>query len=250
MYAAVTYSRPRHRHLPQRRPINHNLEQQAQALYKSWFIDFEPFKDGSFVNSELGLIPEGWSVKELGEVTVECKSKADTLSDIKVLSPIYTGKLVLSEEYFTKQVFSESISKYILVAPYSFAYNPARVNIGSIGMNEYDFYGCVSPVYIVFKCQDQYHFFFDFFRRTKRFKDEVVARSIGGVRQTLSYGDFSLIKLVYPPVTIVENFNTIYQALRTDIMANDIQNTKLSKTRDIILPRLMSGELKINELDC
>ena len=45
--------------------INHNLEEQAQALYKSWFVDFEPFKDGKFVESELGMIPEGWSTSTI-----------------------------------------------------------------------------------------------------------------------------------------------------------------------------------------
>ena len=44
------------------RQINDNLEQQAQALFKSWFVDFEPFKDGKFVESELGMIPEGCRV--------------------------------------------------------------------------------------------------------------------------------------------------------------------------------------------
>ena len=50
------------------RRINENLEQQAQALFKSWFVDFEPFKDGKFVDSELGMIPEGWKVGTLDEV--------------------------------------------------------------------------------------------------------------------------------------------------------------------------------------
>jgi type I restriction enzyme S subunit len=44
------------------RKINENLEQQAQALFKSWFVDFEPFRDQPFVESELGMIPEGWRV--------------------------------------------------------------------------------------------------------------------------------------------------------------------------------------------
>ena len=44
------------------RKINENLEQQAQALFKSWFVDFEPFKNGEFVESELGMIPKGWRV--------------------------------------------------------------------------------------------------------------------------------------------------------------------------------------------
>lgn len=49
-------------------PINDNLEQQAQALFKSWFVDFEPFRDGEFVESELGLIPKGWRVCRADEV--------------------------------------------------------------------------------------------------------------------------------------------------------------------------------------
>jgi type I restriction enzyme S subunit len=48
--------------------INHNLEQTAQAIFKSWFVDFEPFKDGKFVDSELGRIPEGWRVGILGKL--------------------------------------------------------------------------------------------------------------------------------------------------------------------------------------
>lgn len=47
------------------RRINENLEQQAQTLFKSWFVDFEPFKNGKFVDSELGMIPKGWKVGQL-----------------------------------------------------------------------------------------------------------------------------------------------------------------------------------------
>ena len=50
------------------RRINEQLEELAQALFKSWFVDFEPFKDGEFVESELGMIPEGWKVSTLGEL--------------------------------------------------------------------------------------------------------------------------------------------------------------------------------------
>ena len=47
---------------------NDNLEQQAQALFKSWFVDFDPFKDGEFVESELGMIPKGWRAGTLSEI--------------------------------------------------------------------------------------------------------------------------------------------------------------------------------------
>ena len=61
--------------IPKNRAINDNLEQQAQALFKSWFVDFEPFKDSEFVDSELGMIPEGWRVAELGTVTRQSSQK-------------------------------------------------------------------------------------------------------------------------------------------------------------------------------
>ena len=232
------------------RQINDNLEQQAQALYRSWFVDFEPFKDGNFIESELGLIPEDWKVVELGEVTKHITEKVKNRSDVKVLSPVTTGELVLSEEYFTKQVFSESIAKYITVKPLQFAYNPARVNIGSLGMNTFEFDGCVSPVYVVFECERDYQYFFDYFRKTDSFKEEVLARAIGGVRQSLSYKDFSLIKLIYPPRAIVEKFNRLYSKILENINHNKVESNNLADMRDTLLPKLMSGELKINDLDC
>lgn len=192
------------------RRINANLEAQAQALFRSWFVDFEPFRDGPFVDSELGKIPQGWKVAELGDVTKQQTEKVGPQKTVKVLSPITTGELVLSEEYFTKQVFSESIAKYIIVKPDQFAYNPARINIGSIGRNTFEFDGCVSPVYVVFECEKGYHYFFDFFRKTDAFKQEVISRAIGGVRQTLGYKDFALIKVIYPPQNVVQEFNALY----------------------------------------
>ena len=231
------------------RRINDNLEQQAQALFKSWFVDFEPFKKGKFIDSELGMIPEGWQVEELGNITNSITEKVGKRTDIKVLSPVNTGELLLSEEYFTKQVYSKTLAKYIMVAPNDFAYNPARINIGSIGMNTFDFSGCVSPVYVVFRCEKEYHHFFNIFKATKNFKEEVNTRAIGGVRQTLSYKDFSLIKIVYPPKEAVEQFNKIYSHIMTLIKKNVLENKRLHQTRDTLLPKLMSGELKINDIN-
>ena len=248
MFAMSTYGLRRHRSLTPKRPRNHNLEEQAQALYKSWFVDFEPFKDGKFVESELGMIPEGWHVTTLGEVTSEMRDKVGARQDVKVLSPVTTGKLVLSEEFFTKQVFSESIAKYLIVKPDDFAYNPARVNIGSLGKNEFGFDGCVSPVYVVFRCETCYEHFFNLYRTTKPFKEEVISRSNGGVRQTLGYKDFALIKLVYPPVSVVKDFNTIYSHMLMGIKQSEKENLILAKQRDELLPRLMLGSINLNAL--
>ena len=218
------------------RRINTNLEQQAQALYKSWFVDFEPFG---------GKMPEDWKEGTLGEICTELKEKVHERDDVKVLSPVATGQLMLSEEFFTKQVYSKSIAKYIVVPQNCFAYNPARVNIGSLGMNEFDFDGCVSPVYVVFRCQNGYEYFFDLFRRTKPFKDEVKLRAIGGVRQTLGYDDFARIQVNIPTYNVVQDFNKIYLTNLDVRWHNQYEILRLAHLRDTLLPKLMSGEIKV-----
>lgn len=227
--------------------INADLEEMAQAIFKNWFVDFEPFKNGKFVDSELGMIPEGWKVGTLGDITKNTSAKVKERNDVKVLSPVTTGELVLSEEYFTKQVFSSSIAKYKIVNKGDFAYNPARVNIGSLGRNEFDFDGCVSPVYVVFSVLDGYENYFDLFRKTDFFKDSVASLAIGGVRQSLSYDDLSLIETIIPSEKIVEEFNNLYNEMKKTIKANKLENSRLSLLRDTLLPRLMSGEIEVPE---
>lgn len=227
--------------------INADLEEMAQAIFKNWFVDFEPFKDGKFVDSELGKIPEGWKVGTLGDITKNKSAKVKERNDVKVLSPVTTGELVLSEEYFTKQVFSSSIAKYKIVNKGDFAYNPARVNIGSLGRNEFDFDGCVSPVYVVFSVLDGYENYFDLFRKTDFFKDSVASLAIGGVRQSLSYDDLSSIEVIIPSENAVEEFNNLYNQMKKTIKANKLESSRLSSLRDTLLPRLMSGEIEVPE---
>ena len=229
--------------------INDNLEQQAQTLFKSWFVDFEPFKDGGFEETEQGMIPKGWKAGSLEDITTQKAERVGEREDVKVLSPVTTGQLMLSEEYFTKQVFSESIAKYKVVEKGDFAYNPARVNIGSLGRNNYDFDGCVSPVYVVFSCKDGYAHLFDLYRKTEKFKTEVNLRAIGGVRQSLNYKDFAFIQCIIPPLYVVEEFNAIYDHLLVMQRHTGEECDRLAQLRDTLLPRLMTGELKVNEIE-
>ena len=67
---------------------NDNLEQQAQALFKAWFVNFEPFKNGKFMDSELGRIPEGWKVGQLDEL-VEIKYGKDHKKLLPGNIPVY-----------------------------------------------------------------------------------------------------------------------------------------------------------------
>jgi type I restriction enzyme S subunit len=224
--------------------INKTLEEMAQAIFKSWFVDFEPFQDGDFEDSELGKIPKGWRVVEIGKVVENIKDKVKE-QVFPVLSAVKTGNLTLSEEYFTKQVFSKNISKYVIVKPYEFAYNPARINIGSIGMNEFNFDGCVSPVYVAFRTDPKYKWFIKLFIKTDKFNLEVNTRASGSVRQTLNFDEFSRIKIVYPPSNVIDKFNFIFESIYKTQNEIAKELSTLTNIRDTLLPKLMSGEIRV-----
>ena len=84
---------------------------------------------------------------------------------------------------------------------------------------------------------------------TKRFKEEVKARSSGSVRQSMSYKDFGLIEIAYPPLDLVTEFNEAYLPLLKGIQQYETQNNKLCALRDTLLPRLMSGEIDVSAID-
>ena len=204
----------------------------AQAIFKSWFVD----------NAS-----DNWSTVCLGAITQEIRTKVKE-QQVPVLSAVRTGNLVLSKDYFTKRVYSKNIGKYIVVEPNNFAYNPARINIGSLGINGFDFAGCVSPVYVAFCSEPEYHHFLNFFLKSPNFQEEVRVRASGSVRQSLNYADFSLIQVAYPPIDLVRKFNHQYESILAATRQIDLMNARLAETRDTLLPRLMSGELSLADL--
>lgn len=198
---------------------------------------------------EIGLIPKDWELMSLGEVTTKIKEKVGS-DDYKVFSAVNTGNLILSEEYFDKQVYSKNIEKYIVVKQKEFAYNPARINIGSIGRNDFNYDGCVSPVYVAFKVEEGYENFMNMYIKSNRFNQWVVTLSSGSVRQTLNYADFSIIKIAYPPKDLVNKFNKVYDNYYEVINYNNSVISNLENIRDTLLPKLMSGEIDVSKINC
>ena len=229
--------------------INKNLEEQIETVYNSFFVYYDNFSKKELEECEIGLIPKEWELLSLGEVTNQIKEKVGN-NNYKVFSAVNTGNLILSEEYFDKQVFSKSIEKYIVVKQKEFAYNPARVNIGSIGRNDFDYDGCVSPVYVAFKVEEGYENFMNMFIKSNRFNQWVTTLASGSVRQTLNYSDFSIIKIAYPPKDLIGKFNIIYESYYEVINHNKSMIINLEKIRDILLPKLMSGEIDVSEINC
>ena len=218
-----------------------NLQTQIETHYYAWFTSFEQFSD-SLIEGEYGLQPSDWSVKELKDVTQNMRDKVNDDEGYTVLSAVNTGILKPADEYFSKQVYSKSINNYLKVEEYDFAYNPARVNIGSIGINDLGIKGCVSPVYVVFRTEKGYENYMKLFIKSERFRNEVNMRASGSVRQSMNYSDFGFIKIIYPTKLVIEQFNHVISPLTEYIEYLKKENDNLRELRDISIPKLLRPE--------
>lgn len=254
------------------RKQNETMDAMARALFKAWFVDFEPVRakvDGRWqrgqsllglpahlydlfpdrlVDSELGDIPEGWDEGSFGRIVSQRSVRVGS-REVTVLSAVASGKLARSDEHFTKRVYSQDTGKYLLVEQWDFAYNPSRINIGSIGMLEEDIVGGVSPVYVVARPKRSYQWFLEFSIRRPHTKTWINILASGSVRQSLSYADFASIPCIIPPETITQEFNRRWSALREGIRSREAESRSLAQLRDTLLPKLISGELRIPDAE-
>ena len=214
---------------------NNNLYEIGKALYQEYFENEE------YTNN--------YEIRQLSEVTTNNRNKIDKSREYKVLSAVNTGNLVLSDDYFDKQVYSKDIGKYLNVNKNDFAYNPARINIGSIGLNTFDYNCCVSPVYVTFSVDKDYIDFFDFYFKSKKFNAEVTLRASGSVRQALNYNDFGMIEIPYPSKEMIDKFNNLYKTIKDRINKNKAKISSLEQLRDTLLPKLMNGEIDLDKVE-
>ena len=248
------------------RRMNETLEAMARALFKSWFVDFDPVRakmegrdpclpehladlfPDRMVDSDLGEIPEGWGVGCFGDIAIQSRQRIGNRTAV-VLSAVQKGDLVRSEEYFTKQVYSKRIANYLAVEHWDIAYNPSRINIGSVGMLKEAVLGAVSPVYVVARPKSAYRWFLDFALRLTQTKQWITILATGSVRQSLSYADFASIPCAIPPHSVVQQFDGQWNSLRTAIVAHSEESRTLAALRDALLPKLISGDLRVKSTE-
>ena len=211
--------------------INADLEEMAQAIFKNWFVDFEPFKDGKFVDSELGMIPEGWKVGTLGDF---CN--------------VFTGKKN------TNQAIEKGLYPFFSCAPEPLASNDAIFNGKAIiiaGNGSYTgrtmFYNGGFDLYQrTYACtireQDKENLMIFFYHMMKQFFEPV---KMGGTRgSSIPYivmGDITQQKFPYSKDWLIR-FSNIANSMMDRKLRIDKENSRLS-----LLPRLMSGELEVPE---
>ena len=223
--------------------INENLEQQAQALFKSWFVDFEPFKDGESVESELGMIPKGWKVGQIYEyidVIYGAPYKSSLFNEEKNGLPLIRIRdlKTFSPQFFTPEILptTEYIEAGDVVAGMDAEFIPC-IWIGEKGvLNQ----RCckfkpkrqgVCNYYILFLLKPELEF--------------VQGYKTGTTVSHLGKSDIDRFKVVIPPIEIVSSFSSKADALLKQKVVIANESRRLAELRDALLPRLMSGKLEV-----
>ena len=234
---------------------NDNLEQQAQALFKSWFVDFEPFKDGEFVESEMGMIPKGWRMgmlSELGEIVggstpSKAKSQYYTENGIAWLTPkdlsISPNKFTARGETDITQEGYDSCSTKMM--PKGSVLFSSRAPIGYITIAKNDI--CTNQGFksVVPKLAGTAFIYYFLKHSTK----EIENKATGSTFKEASGSLMKSLPTIIPTKPVLDSFEEIMKPIFMEQETIEGESRRLAQLRDTLLPRLMSGELKVNELE-
>lgn len=245
--------------------INKNLEKMAQAIFKSWFVDFELFQDGEFEDSELGRIPKGWRVGSLDECInfyngYAFKSKElldnEGISSYRVFKMGHIKKGGGLNYEGTKSWIAMSdcryLEKYVLKkGDLLMCMTDMKGNVALLGhtalMNEDDRYIVNQRVGLIRANND---FGIDFpylyiLTNSRFFIENLRGRANSGVQVNLSTNEIKASKVVIAPKEVNQKFNDIVLPMFYKIFDIIKENQLLTATRDSILPKLMSGEIRV-----
>ena len=230
--------------------INADLEEMAQAIFKNWFVDFEPFKDGKFVDSELGMIPEGWKVGRLTDVI-----KLMPGGTPKTSEPLYwdNGTIPFFSPKDVNGVYCFAAEKHITEAglnkcssnlyPKDTIFITCRGTVGKVCLVACDM--AMNQSNYAIKAIDGYSQYYVFFL-VKSVVERLIKKSNGAVFSAITSKDFDE-EILIPSQKAVEDFTNVIDGFFRRIFTIGTENSRLSLLRDTLLPRLMSGELEVPE---
>lgn len=232
------------------RRINATLEAMAQALYKHWFVDFGPFQDGDFVESELGPIPEGWEVQPMSNLvnllsggTPQTKIAAYwngevhwvAAKDVAAASPF----IMSTERTITELGVDNSSAKLL---PAFTTVLTARGTVGECGLLPWAMainqsnYGIRGNRKVGN---------FTAYLLTRNAGDNLRRHAYGTVFDTVTRKTFAAVKLAMPSRGILKTFEAKVERWFLHMLVVQKQNVKLAQVRDYLLPKLLSGKLAV-----
>lgn len=228
--------------------INADLEEMAQAIFKNWFVDFEPFKDGKFVDSELGMIPEGWKVGRLTEIASYMNGLAmqkfppenneDSLPVLKI-KELGQGFCGTDSDRCSCNIKDEcKIHNGDVIFSWS---GTLLVDVwcgGDCGLNQH-----------LFKVTSKYYPKWFYYYWTKHHLQEFIhiAKDKAVTMGHIKRGHLEEALVAIPDNDSMERAHELFEPILSKMISLRLENSRLSLLRDTLLPRLMSGELEVPE---
>ncbi|WP_455128092.1 restriction endonuclease subunit S [Prevotella veroralis] len=222
--------------------INDNLEQQAQALFKSWFVNFEPFKNGQFVDSELGKIPKGWKVgylSEIADIIMGQSPNGSTYNENGEGIIFYQGRAEFGTRFPSIRLFTTNPTR---IAPANSILISVRAPVGDINITHKECCigrGLASAVSRTNKSAFLLYTLFSLKSDLDRFNTE------GTVFGSINRKALETLKILIPTNDIISKFEAIVASMDQQILILHIESENLKILRDTLLPKLMSGERSV-----
>lgn len=231
----VSYIKPIDDKIELNNEINNNLEQQAKALYKDWFFDFSPF-------STEGNLPDGWHLGTVGDIIQLHDSKRVPLSGSE------RDKMEKIYPYYGATSLMDYVDNYLFDGIYLLLGEDGTV-VDSLGFPilqyVYGQFWVNNHAHIItgkegFSVEELYLFF-----SLTNIKSIVT----GAVQQKVSQQNLKKVPAIIPSKEALSAFDDLIQPIFAQIRNLRDENARLADLRDTILPRLMSGELDVSDIE-
>jgi type I restriction enzyme S subunit len=222
--------------------MNKTLEEMAMSLYKHWFVDFGPFKDGKFIDSELGIIPEGWEVKRLGEISI---------SNNKFRKPISTRereKIQGVYPYYGATKILDYIDHFNLSGEFILLAEDGTVKTE----NDTPFLQFVHGKFCVSNhahVLSGFSFYGNNFLYLALSNINVIPYITGAVQLKINKQNLDQMRFIVGPKVKMIEFENLVKPLFCKLKANESESQILIEKRDSLLPKLISGEIRVKDLE-
>ena len=234
--------------------INADLEEMAQAIFKNWFVDFEPFKDGKFVDSELGMIPDGWKVGRAADYYQINIGKTPPRKEHKWFSTNPVDKIWVSianmrnsgifisdsSEYLTQEAVD---SHNIIMVPRNTILLSFKLTVGRVAIADKELTTNEAIARFILS-DDKYMEYLYLY--LKKF-DYNSLGSTSSIATAVNSKTIKGMQMLQPSDKVIDAFHIQVNPIFEKIRSLTKENSRLSLLRDTLLPRLMSGELEIPE---
>jgi len=243
--------------------MNQTLEAMAQALFKSWFVDFEPFRDKGMQESKLGPIPRGWKAGELNNIANFVKGvsyRSDDLQESTVA--LVTLKSVARGGGYQQEGLKPYIGEYkseqqlqpgeVIVAHTDLTQAAEVLGRAARVQAHPQFPTLVASLDLVIVRSVGYaassEFLYSMLSRSE-FQEHAYSYANGTTVLHLSIKALPEYQCVLPPSEVVDDFTRLVRPLYQCIDSNESQLQSLAAIRDILLPKLLSGEIRVKDAE-